>query len=60
MTELEKRELAEAESAQWRVAPNCHTIPCEMNGFAKPDPFEGQGETYRAAYERLAAKHNDQ
>lgn len=45
-------ELAEAASALWRIPPNVHTIPCEANGFAEPDPFEGVGETYADAYMR--------
>ena len=59
MTEEEEMELAGAESALWRVTPNTYTIPCGVNGFAAHDPFEGVGETYRAAYERLARKYND-
>ena len=59
MTEEEEMELAEAEAALWRVLPDAHTIPSVLNGFTEPDPFEGPGETYRAAYERLAARYND-
>lgn len=45
--EVLEHELAEAESALWRVYPNTHIV-------GKPaDPFEGPGETYRAAYERM-------
>lgn len=49
-------ELAEAASALWRIPPNVHTIPCEANGFAEPDPFEGVGETYADAYMREKAR----
>lgn len=45
-------ELAETVNALWRIPPNMHTIPCEANGFAEPDPFEGVGETYANAYTR--------
>jgi len=41
-------ELAEAESALWRVAPNTYTLAPGI-----PDPFEGPGETYAATYDRL-------
>ena len=47
VAELE-RELAEAESALWRVFPNSHSV-----GKKLPDPFEGPDETYRAAHERM-------
>jgi len=43
-----ERELAEAESALWRVAPNTYTLAPGI-----PDPFEGSGETYAATYDRL-------
>ncbi|CCG43380.1 hypothetical protein [Magnetospirillum molischianum] len=49
-----ERELAEAEGALWRVAPNTHTLAPGV-----PDLFEGPGETYRAAYERVLAERND-
>lgn len=47
-------ELVEAESALWRISPRTHTIevqggPCSQ----KPDPFEGPGETYADAYNRV-------
>ena len=41
------------EAALWRLMPNTHTIPCELNNFANPDPFEGPGETYHDAYHRV-------
>lgn len=50
--EAQAAELAETASALWRIPPNMHTIPCEVNGFAEPDPFEGVGETYADAYMR--------
>lgn len=37
----------EAEAALWRIYPNSHNL-------ANPDPFEGPGETYKAAYERTS------
>lgn len=49
-------ELAETASALWRIPPNVHTVPCEANGFAEPDPFEGVGETYADAYTREKAR----
>lgn len=49
------RQAAEAESALWRVVPNTFTIGFEGEPD-RSDPFEGPGETYRAGYERLAAK----
>lgn len=45
MSDFINRAVA-AESAVWRIAP----------GTRKPDPFEGPGETYRAAYEREKAR----
>jgi|GEM_PF-5638032 len=51
ITELE-HDVAEAESALWRVQPDTHTV----GGVGDMhDPFEGPGETYKAAYERLRA-----
>lgn len=47
ITELEF-ELFQAEIVQWRVPPHTHSLPP-----LTPDPFEGPGETYKAAYERL-------
>lgn len=44
--------LSEAQAALWRVAPDTFTI--EALGAVK-DPFEGPGETYQAAYERVKA-----
>lgn len=41
------------EAAIWRLTPNTYTIPCELNNFAEPDPFEGPGETYHDAYHRV-------
>src|SRR5690606_17565152 len=49
--------LCEAESALWRVFPNTHIIPSDHPlGKKTPDPFEGPGETYRAAYERMLSE----
>lgn len=45
-------DLDEAQAALWRVAPNTFTI--EALGAVK-DQFEGPGETYHAAYERVKA-----
>lgn len=42
-------DLADAEAALWRVMPNTYTVAPP----GKADPFEGPGETYRTAYERL-------
>ena len=44
------RHVAELESALWRIAPNVHTV-CD-----NPDPSEGPGETYAAAYMREKAR----
>ncbi len=53
---FEKRRVAEAEAALWRVAPNTHAIHVpNLPGSKPPDPFEGPGETYEAAYRRLEA-----
>lgn len=50
-------DLSEAQAAIWRVVPN--TITVEGVGVDKgwpgADPFEGPGETYQAAYERVKA-----
>ena len=51
--ELEARAV-DAEASLWRVMPNAHTV--EILGGPKADPFEGPGETYRTAYERLEAR----
>lgn len=49
--------LCDAEGALWRVFPNTHTIPSDHPlGKKTPDPFEGPGETYRAAYERMQSE----
>lgn len=64
MTETPSRCIAEqAEinieeilSVIWRVRPGVHTVPCELNGFKQPDPFEGPGETYADAYSRIHAR----
>lgn len=50
-TEKFKDALIEAEAALWRVPPNVYTVEYE-GSLGKADPFEGPGETYRAAYER--------
>ncbi len=55
-----RQELAEVESCLWRIQPNMHTVPCEINDFAEPDPFEGTGEMYKDAYERLREKCDKQ
>jgi hypothetical protein len=44
-----RAELYDAECFKWRVRPDTHFIP-------QKDPFEGPGETYRDAYERLSAE----
>ena len=46
-----EHDVLEAESALWRIQPNSYTLGTE------PDPFEGPGETYRDAYERLRAEN---
>lgn len=46
------QKILELEAALWRIVPNTYTI--EVPGFSQPaDPFEGKGETYQEAYERL-------
>lgn len=45
-------QLAEAQAALWRVAPNTHSL----SGPA--DPFEGPGETYVEAYARQHRQMN--
>lgn len=57
-SEYDSRKSVEAESHIWRIPPNVHTVSCELNGFAPPDPFEGPGETYKDAYERVKADLN--
>jgi len=48
--------LSEAESINWRIAPNMHTIPSDHPlGKREADPFEGPGETWEAAYHRVSA-----
>ena len=54
-----ERERIEAEAGLWRVLPNTHTLSCELNGFAKPDPFEGPGETYSDAYRRVCCERDE-
>lgn len=45
-------QLADAESTLWRIAPNTYTLQVEGVLCDVPDPFEGPGETYRAAWIR--------
>lgn len=48
-------EKTEAEASLWRVFPNTHTVFVDEYHLSKnPDPFEGKGETYKQAYERLS------
>ena len=54
--EVDQIELDEAKAALWRIQPNTFVIPCELNNFAKPDPFEGPGETYHDAYNRVLSE----
>lgn len=49
-----EREKSDAEASLWRVFPSTYTIVAEGEENTS-DPFEGPGETYRAAYERLRA-----
>ena len=52
-----KNELSEAQAALWRVIPNTFTVigGGVDKGWPGADPFEGPGETYQAAYERVKA-----
>jgi hypothetical protein len=51
-------EKTEAEASLWRVFPNTHTVFVDEYPLSKnPDPFEGKGETYKQAYERLAGEN---
>lgn len=47
--EREKLGRLDAEGALWRVVPDTHSVP-------QQDPFEGPGETYRDAYDRLSTE----
>jgi chromosome segregation ATPase len=45
------RERIEAEAALWRIAPDVYSISPDQS-----DPFEGPGETYYDAYQRLGVE----
>lgn len=51
-------QLAEAEAALWRIPPNCFSVVDNPKWPGDEDPFEGPGETYRAAYERVSEELN--